>query len=158
MNMGYWKRVEAAINGFITGPGEEVHMGKKHIFLNYDLSEYVDRFEEYNSSICHPHIGQSHRVHLYFITPNECILNDKLADFIRKCDEAGARKVIIHVPTNRPILSKLVKGTVYGLDNCMVIEEDPDKTSFFVNKSDKSSIQNITVGWNMEEETEDESI
>lgn len=125
--------------------GEVYHLGKKHLYLDLDLTEEVDRFDKTG-------IENSHRVHIFFSRHNVCIDNDKLADFVTKCGEVTNRPVVIHVPINRPVLAKLVKGTVYYLDNCKIVEEYSDKTTTFVNKDhESSSVREITVGWNLED-------
>lgn len=148
--MNYWDRVKEVLEGYYCASGQEVHMGKKHIFLDYDLSEIVDHWFEYTQiSGLDRYIGPSHRIHIFFSRPNKCIYNDKLREFVENCNDVTNRKVIVHVVKSRPLLAKLIKGTLYGLDNCMIIDEDEDKQSTFVNNSGNSFISEITVGWNM---------
>lgn len=142
-NITTFKRIDPSKFQYRTG--EVHHLGKKHIYLDFDLTEEVDRFDEIG-------IENSHRVHIFFSRHNRCIDNDKLADFIVKCGEVTNRPIIIHIPSSRPILGKLVKGTVYYLDNCKIVEEDSDKRTIFVNKDETSSLREITVGWNLEGE------
>ena len=137
-NITTLKRIDPSKFQYRTG--EVHHLGKKHIYLDFDLTEEVDRFDEIG-------IENSHRVHIFFANHNQCIDNDKLADFIVKCGEVTNRPVIVHVPSSRSTLAKLVKGTVYYLDNCRIVEEANDKRTTFVNKDETSPLREIIVGW-----------
>lgn len=149
--MEYWDRVNSVLREFPHKPGQEIHMGKKHIFLDYDLTKYVDNWEMTQNDEIDNYIGPSHRIHIFFARPNDCIFNDNLRKFIELCGTVTNRKVIIHVLKDRDILVKLIKGTVYDLDNCMVIEEDKDKTSLFVNKNNGAFLASAEIIWRVED-------
>ncbi len=121
------------LSRYYANSGLQKHFFKFHLFFNYDFKNPTKCFTEPEKGWRYgmEYIHECHRVHIFFSRSNPSINDGSLAEFIKKCEYACDRRVLIHIPKRHPELKEEITKALEGMYNWeMIFEKNSNVTLF----------------------------